>query len=501
METPFSLFLLKMNIEIFNISKYYGKLKANDRVSLQIPSGKILGILGENGAGKSTLMKILSGLVTADGGEILLDGAPVKIDSPRDAIKLGIGMLHQEPRDFPSMSIIDDLRIGFQRNGNKRKEMDLEQLRELSNDLGFSLDFNGTVRKLTVGERQELELIRLLYFGVEVLILDEPTTGISLIQKNQLFGALRKLAASGKSILFVSHKLEEIQALCDQAAIMRKGKLVRVLDAPLDQSEMIRWMFGQEVTRQKPWQTDATEIFFETRNLNIDDFRVQLKNVDLELKRGEVIGLAGMAGSGQKQFLRTAAGLIPPAGGEIFLHGKKITGKSCFSYQKNGIHFVPSDRLEEGLLPGMTLDEHYQLVADCGRFWINDQSAAGISGEKIDLYRIKGTRLTNVEELSGGNQQRMLLSMIKEPSNLLLLEEPTRGLDIESANWIWSLLRAKCQSGTGIIFSSADLDELLFYSDRIMVFYSGEVSAPIPVGKLTEISLGAMIGGKDWVKV
>lgn len=490
-----------MNIKIRNISKFYGKLKANDCVSLQVPSGKILGILGENGAGKSTLMKILSGLVLADAGEIVLDGAPVKINSPRDAIQLGIGMLHQEPRDFPSMSIMDDLRIGFHSNGSKHKFMDIEQLHELSSDLGFALDFDGPVRKLTVGERQELELIRLLYFGVEVLILDEPTTGISLIQKNQLFDALRKLAASGKSILFVSHKLEEIQALCDQAAIMRKGKLVQMLEAPLDQSEMIHWMFGQEVTRQKPYQSDKTEVFFETRDLNIDDFRVKLQDVDLRLKRGEVIGLAGMAGSGQKQFLRTAAGLLPPAGGDILHNGQKITGKSCFSFQQNGIHFVPSDRLEEGLLPGMTLDEHYQLVTDCGRFWINNQSAAGISGEKIDLYRIKGTRLSNVEELSGGNQQRMLLSMIREPSNLLLLEQPTRGLDIESANWIWSLLRGKCQSGTGIIFSSADLDELLFYSDRIMVFYSSEVSAPIPVEKLTEISLGAMIGGKDWVKV
>jgi len=500
-ETPFSLFLLKMNIEIRNISKFYGKLKANDGVSLQIPSGKILGILGENGAGKSTLMKILSGLVKPNEGEILVDGVSIKIDSPKDAIKLGIGMLHQEPRDFPSMSIIDDLRIGNQKDGKKRKEMDVGQLHKMSLDLGFSLDFNGLVRKLTVGERQELELIRLLYFGVEVLILDEPTTGISLNQKNQLFGALRKLAAGGKSILFVSHKLDEIQALCDLAAIMRRGKLVQVMKAPLDQNEMIRWMFGQEVTRHKPARTDATEIFFETRDLKIDDFRIQLKKVDMQLKKGEVIGLAGMAGSGQKQFLRTAAGLMPPAGGDIILNDRKITGKSCFSFQQNGIHFVPSDRLEEGLLPGMTLDEHYQLVTDCGRFWINNQSAAGISGEKIDLYRIKGNRWTNVEELSGGNQQRMLLSMIKEPSNLLLLEEPTRGLDIESANWIWSLLRIKCQSGTGIIFSSADLDELLFYSDRIMVFYSGEVSAPLPANQLTETSLGAMIGGKDWVIV
>ncbi len=490
-----------MNIEIRNITKTYGNLKANDSVSLQIPSGMILGILGENGAGKSTLMKILSGLISADDGEIQVDGQPVSINSPEDAINLGIGMLHQEPRDFPSMSIMDDLRIGALNHPEKRKDIDLDELRGLASSLGFSLDFNGLVRKLTVGERQELELVRLLYFGVQVLILDEPTTGISLIQKNQLFGALRKLAEAGKSILFVSHKLEEIQSLCGQAAIMRKGNLVKVLDTPLNQNEMIYWMFGQDVSKTKTSQSDALEVFFKTKDLEIDDFRINIKNINLDLKQGEIIGLAGMAGSGQKQFLKTAAGLMTPAGGGIWLGGENITGKSCFSFQQKGIHFVPSDRMEEGLLPGMSLEEHYQLVLDCGRFWINDSAIAGISKEMIDLYKIKGGRESNVEELSGGNQQRMLLSMIKEPSALLLLEEPTRGLDIESANWVWSLLRKRCQSGTGIIFSSADLEELLFYADRIMVFYSGRVSEPIPVGNLDEIRLGAMIGGKEWASL
>ncbi len=493
-------FLINMNIKIRTISKYYGNLKANDGVSLDIVSGKILGILGENGAGKSTLMKILSGLISADEGEILVDGKPVEINSPKDAIRLGIGMLHQEPRDFPSMSIMDDLRIRFNDEKSEKKKIDLDELRELSNSLGFSLDFRGLTRKLTVGERQELELVRLLYFGVQVLILDEPTTGISLTQKNTLFNALRKLAIEGKTILFVSHKLDEIQALCNQAAIMRKGKLVKVLEAPLEQNEMIHWMFGQNVSKQQTSRSSSEEVFFEIHDLSINDFRISLKNINLNLRKGEVIGLAGMAGSGQKQFLKTVSGLIPPAGGEIRFEGKNLTRKNCFVFQQNGIHFVPSDRLEEGLLPGMTLEEHYQLVLNCGRFWTNDSSFAGISKEKIDLYKIKGTQTSNVEELSGGNQQRMLLSMIQEPSSLLLLEEPTRGLDIESANWIWTLLREKCQIGTGIIFSSTDLEELTFYSDRIMVFYSGEVSEPISVDELDEIRLGAMIGGGNLEK-
>lgn len=492
-------FLIMMNIELRDISKAYGPLRANDSVSLRVPAGEIVGILGENGAGKSTLMKILSGLVLPDSGEILIDGIPVEIKSPEDAINLGIGMLHQEPRDFPSMAILDNLRVGMY-SAPSKKPLDTRELRALASELGFTLDFNGRVEKLTVGERQELELIRLLYFGVETLILDEPTTGISLIQKNQLFNALKHLAAKGVSILFVSHKLDEIQSLCSQAAIMRKGRLVKVLESLQDQDEMVRWMFGQEVTRQKPCQSVGEEVFLEIRGVQIDDFRINLRNINLQMRRGEVVGLAGMAGSGQKQFLQTAAGLIPPAEGVMSLENRRINGKSCFAFQQSGIHFVPSDRLEKGLLPGMSLEEHY-LLAERSREWlINKGSGARKADEKIALYRIKGTRTTIVEELSGGNQQRMLLSMIREPANLLLLEEPTRGLDIESANWIWSLLQNKCQCGASIIFSSSDLEELIFYSNRILVFYSGEVFDPIPACELDENRLGAMIGGKELVR-
>lgn len=489
-----------MNIELKNISKFYGSLKANDLVSLIIPSGKIMGILGENGAGKSTLMKILSGLVSCDDGAILVNGKEVAINSPKDAIQLGIGMLHQEPRDFPSMSILDNFLLGFHpMDGNNN--ISIKELRTLAEGLGFNLDFTGNVSKLTVGERQELELVRLLYFGFGVLILDEPTTGISLAQKNQLFNALHILAKNGKSILFVSHKLDEIQSLCDEAAIMRKGKLVKVLKTPLDQKEMVRWMFGKEIYRQKSYKSNAEEVFIKMKNLRIEDFRINLKDVNVEIRKGEVIGIAGMAGSGQKQFLKTAAGLMQPMNGFITLNEKKINGKNCFYFQQAGIHFVPSDRLEEGLLCGMTIEEHYQLVKASKNLTLSNHKAEKITDEIIELYKIKGMKNTCVEELSGGNQQRMLLSMIKDPASLLLLEEPTRGLDIDSAAWVWSLLRSKCQAGTSIIFSSADLDELLFYSDRIIVFFSGEVSSPIPVKNLNEAKLGAMIGGKEIFEV
>jgi simple sugar transport system ATP-binding protein len=485
-----------MQINLHAISKYYGSIKANDAVSLNIQQGKILGVLGENGAGKSTLMKILSGLIKKDKGEIIVNGSNVSIDSPKDAIQLGIGMLHQEPRDFPSMSIKENLMVGLA-NYNGKAAPEFKKLDVLNKNLGFNLNFVGDVSCLTVGERQELELLRLLWLGVEVLILDEPTTGISAGQKDQLFSALKKLANEGKTILFVSHKLDEIQSLCDQAAVMRKGKMVDVVDSPFNQDHLVELMFGRNLTRIPPCRTVSSNRCISVEGMEIEDFRLNIRAINLDLKKGEVIGLAGMAGSGQRQFLQALAGLIQPIQGVINLGLERINGKNCFYFQRQGIHYVPSSRLEEGLLPGMTLEEHYCLARNEDRFFIQKKKNTINSREKINTFHIKGNESSNVEELSGGNQQRLLLSLLKEPAKLLLLDDPTRGLDIESGNWIWTLLRDRCQSGTAIIFSSSDLEELLFYSDRIMVFFGGTVTAPIAVSELTEERLGAMIGGKE----
>ena len=486
-----------MQINLSEISKFYGNLKANDSVSLVIQQGKILGVLGENGAGKSTLMKILSGLIKKDHGEILVNSKLINIESPKDAIRVGIGMLHQEPRDFPSMAVKENLIVGLA-NYDREMQPKFEKLELLNNNLGFDLDLSGNVYQFTVGERQELELLRLLWLGVEVLILDEPTTGISAGQKDQLFSALRKLASEGKTILFVSHKLDEIQSLCDQAAVMRKGKMVDVLDSPFDQNKLVELMFGRNLTRIPPFRSVSSNLCISVEDMEIEDFRLNIRDINLNLKKGEVIGLAGMAGSGQRQFLQALAGLIQPVNGSINLDQVKINGKSCFYFQQHGIHYVPSSRLEEGLLPGMTLEEHYCLARNKDRFFIQKKTNLIHSREKINTFRIKGNEKSRVEELSGGNQQRLLLSMLKEPARLLLLDDPTRGLDIESANWIWTLLRDRCQSDTAIIFSSSDLEELLFYSDRIMVFFGGTVSKPLAASGLTEDRLGAMIGGKEF---
>lgn len=487
-----------MHIQLKEIHKYFGSVHANDGISLNVEPGLIIGLLGENGAGKSTLMKILSGLFCMDSGEFFIDGQSQALENPCDALRLGIGMLHQDPQDFPSMDIKEDLLIWDRSAGVKKNHNGWHELEAIQQDLGFNIDLNGRVGDLTVGERQQLELVRLLWLGVELLILDEPTTGISASQQEILFNALKKLAAQGKTVVFVSHKLEEVKELCNRAVILRKGKLVGEREAPFTENDLVKLMFGRQITRTKTAHAVTEKACLTVEHLSVDDFRIAIKDANFVLNEGEVIGLAGMEGSGQRQFLQTLAGLMQSTGGLIKINGDTISGKSCFEFQKRGIYYVPSARLEEGLIPGMTLEEHY-ILSDCKKgFFIDTRNSGQISKSHIDHFNIKGYAGTNTEELSGGNQQRLLLSLLPESARVLLLENPTRGLDIESANWIWSILRERCKTGTSIIFSSADLDELTFYADRILVFFSGKISKPLPSSGLDEEKLGMMIGGKDW---
>jgi len=486
-----------MHLKIKEIFKHYGSVHANDGVSLEIHPGTILGVLGENGAGKSTLMKILSGEIEKDSGEIWINGHLVEIESPSDALNLGIGMLHQDPHDFPSLSIRENLLIDTI-NGENNPGDSFKVLEELMQRLGFSIDLSGMVSELSVGERQQLELLRLMWRGSQLMMLDEPTTGISQNQKEALFSALKKIADEGKSVIFVSHKLEEIQNLCHKTVVLRKGKLVGELSAPFNQEEMVELMFGRKVSRISPRRMKTEDFCLEVNDLVIDDFRMRIEGINLEIQKGEVIGLAGMAGSGQRLLLRVLAGLEPPMEGTIKMDGEDLSSKSCFYYQQRGIFYVPSARLEEGLMPGMSLHEHVYLSDPCSPFIVNKKDSIIKTGEKIDEFKIIGRPTSMIEELSGGNQQRMLLALQREEAKMLLLENPTRGLDIDSANWIWSILRRRCEEGAAIIFSSADLEELLFYSDRILVFFSGSVSSGIPVSELDENKLGNMIGGMGW---
>lgn len=487
-----------MKITLQHIDKLFGKVHANDDINLTIPSGTIQGILGENGAGKSTLMKILTGYYQADSGDILLDDVKVRIASPADAVLRGIGMLHQDPLDFPPMKVIDNFLLGT-KGGLFPNRQDVEKdIIRLSNEFDFQINPDAFVETMTVGERQQLEILRLLWLGVKVLILDEPTTGISANQKEKLFATLVKLASQGLTVIFVSHKLEEVEYLCSRVAVFRQGKLVGEVEPPYQTDQFVYMMFGKSVMTGEKTSFCMDDSYIKLKNIGIEDYRLHLKNINLEIKSGEVIGLAGMEGSGQRLFLRMLAGLMRPVSGSILLDDVDFVGKNYLSFQKAGVAYLPAARLEEGLIPGMTLTEHFILSEVHHELFVDLKTAVDLTEERIRAFYIKGTPTSQIEQLSGGNQQRALLALLRNHLRLILMEHPTRGLDIESAIWIWSKMKERCKDCTSIVFTSSDLDEILQYSDRILVFFGGLVSPPLDAKSTNVDELGQLIGGKGW---
>ena len=550
-----------MRVELQDIHKLFGDVRANDAISLVLEQGRIYGLLGENGAGKSTLMKILSGYQKPTSGEIRLDGQPVVFSSPSDALRQGIGMLYQDPLDFPALPAVENYQLAYQDSLLLDLKSSAEQLRTYGKRFGFEIDPHVYVDTLTLGERQQAELIRLLSLGAEILILDEPTTGISAEQKEVLFSTMRNLAhEEQKTVIFVSHKLEEVQQLCDEVAVLRHGKLMGTLPIPCPTGELVRLMFGEEIARarKQPFETGSCVLDVKAVTARLDDLTI--RDVSLMMNEGEVLGLAGLEGSGQQILLQVCAGLQPVSAGSILFDGMPLkTRKSIaawiprlspilfaigtvwlliglfsgqisnlgfasglaitlllsgllwligtvltawfdqspyHTFKRRGGAYVPAGRLEEGLIAGLSLTEHMALAAPDHSFVIDWGRVRAEISKRIQRYNIVGQPETMVDGLSGGNQQRAMLALLNQPLRLLLLEHPTRGLDITSANWVWELFQERRREGTAIMFMSSDLDELLEQSDRIAVFSGGAMSRIVKAEATSVDELGHMIGGQ-----
>lgn len=486
-----------MRVEIRDIRKYFGSVKANDGITVTLEEGKIYGLLGENGAGKSTLMKILSGYQPPDSGEILFDGQPHTFDSPRSALTSGVGMLYQDPHDIPPFHIVDNYLLGRDKQvrlNYRAAEMELE---ELSSRYGFELDMHARVDSLSLGERQQLELVRLLAGGAEVLILDEPTTGISAEQKNVLFDSMRKLAhEEGKTLILVSHKLDEIQELCDHAFVLRRGKYVGGLEIPCPNEKLVELMFGQVPPRSARPAFELGATVLEVRDVTISTYRLSVKNLNLSLRAGEIFGLAGLEGSGQRLLMQTCAGLVRPESGQIILDGQDITSWSFHKTRAADVAYVAAGRLEEGLVAGFSLTEHVVLAQKKHTFFIDWAASVQDTQQRIEHYQIVGRLDSTADELSGGNQQRLLFGLLWPKLKLILLEHPTRGLDVRSTNYIWDLLYQRREDSTAILFISPDLDEIIERSDRIAVFSGGKMSRILDAKTTSVVELGHLIGGQ-----
>jgi len=339
--------------------------------------------------------------------------------------------------------------------------------------------------------------VRLLVLGVKALILDEPTTGISAEQKSILFNALRELAAQdGLTVLLVSHKLEDVIALCNEVAVLRAGRLVGTLPMPATTAQLVTLMFGQELAPQTLPDIDlsgARDVLVLDK-IRLHDKRLTVDDLSLRVKAGEIIGLAGLDGSGQELLLRACVGLVKCGHGRVIVGGQEMTSKSYRNFLRAGVAFSAAGRLEEGLVGGLTLTEHVALVTEIGAL-VDWKRARSYTESQIKQYNVHGRPESPIETLSGGNQQRMLMGLMPRQPVLMILEQPTRGLDVDSARWIWQQLLARRNGGTAIIFSSPDLDELVAYSNRILVFYAGRVFE-ISDARRTDIDeLGRLIGG------
>jgi simple sugar transport system ATP-binding protein len=490
-----------MEVSVHNLTKTFGALRANDSISLRFAGGQIHGVLGENGAGKSTLMKLLSGFLRPDGGEILLDAKPVALGDPGAALRAGVGMVHQEPLDVPGFNALENLLCAAPRWALPSRSEARNTLTVLAGRLGFSVTPDDPISSLTVGQRQQLEIIRLLACGARALILDEPTTGITAAQARSLFAALRKLAAEGNTVLFVSHKLDEVADLCNTVSVLRAGQVVGEgqMAVPQPQERLLRMMFGGGADHTPPVETPRRGVStmipaWRLEGVTARDGNLALAGLDLDIPAGAVVGLAGLEGSGQQILLRLLCGQLRPSAGRLSLAGVDMASAAPAAFRQGGVEYLPADRLVEGVVGPLTLAEHFALLQPGGAI-INRRAAESAAREAIAGYGIKAMPASPIMALSGGNQQRAMLAMVPDNTRALVCEQPTRGLDVASARAIWGRLLARRDAGCAVVFATADLDEVLDYSDYVLVFFAGGVSRLLPRAELSAPRLAELIGG------
>jgi len=482
-------------IVLNDIHKHYGRVRANDGISLTLEPGRIYALVGENGAGKSTLMRVLAGHTRPTSGTLEINGQTLTHLTPILARKNGVGMLYQDPLDFPAMPIWENFQLGAPKR-SKREIIDV--IGELSYRLDACFLPDEPVSSLTVGERQLLELLRLLDLGATTLILDEPTTGITPEQKQDLFNLLMKLAREeNHTIILVTHKLSEAYEMADSIFIMRQGMLVSILTPPYNEKELVHLMFGEAAEGVEddlpklppPGPTPR----LSTDNTYFAGPKYSMGPMNFTAQPGECIGLAGLDGSGQELFLRGLCGLDRMPGGAITLDGEAYHRNDFNTLRDAGVHFVPADRLEMALFPALNLMEHITLTFPERRAELEEF----YESQCVEGFNLRAHPDTQASELSGGNQQRLLLSLIPDHASLLLMEHPTRGLDAGSARQVWNHLKGRCADGASLIFFSPDLDEVLEHSHRVIVFYDRAIAGIVDREHATMDVVGALMAGKS----
>ncbi len=492
-------------VEMRHIHKRFGSLVASDGVNFSLRQGEIHALLGENGAGKTTLMRILYGLYHADSGEIWVNGQPAEIKSPKDAIGRGIGMVTQHFALVPPLTVTENIILGY--TGSFQLDLPAAHRRvaEAAQKFGIEVEPTALVKNLSVGQRQRVEILKALYRQAQVLILDEPTAVLTPQEVEHLFDSLRRLQAQGLSVIFISHKLNEVMSLTQRVTVLRSGKVAGTVNTQeTTPAQLARMMVGREtfgVSKNLPRSSEASgKVALRLENVAALDNKglPALKNISLEVQAGEIVGLAGVSGNGQSELAQALAGTRPCAGGRISVQGRDVTNADPTTMMAAGVGRIPEDR-HASVVGEMSVAQNMALehLADFAPNGMLDQRRMREQAERlIAKYQIKAKPGDKIRTLSGGNMQKVILARVLERNpQVIIVSQPTRGLDVGATEYVRGKLVEQRGRGAAILLISEDLDEILELSDRIAVIYEGEIMGILTAAEAGMERLGLLMAG------
>jgi simple sugar transport system ATP-binding protein len=498
-------------VELRDITKRFPGVVANDGVRFEAAAGEVHALLGENGAGKSTLSNILTGLYRPDEGEILLDGRSVSFASPRDALDAGIGMVHQHFRLVPPFTVAENVMLGDHRGEGKKFMVHPRRVERRVADLGeryrIAVDPRARVWQLSLGEQQRVEILKALYREARVLILDEPTAVLTPQEAESLFETLRVMAAEGRTVIFISHKLQEVKAVSDRVTVLRDGRTIDTVDtASATPRSLAALMVGREVslTARTERGVEIGEPVLEVVDLwaHGDRGGDAVRGIDLMVRAGEIVGIAGVAGNGQRELAETISGMRQPARGEIRIGGRKLRGGDAREAIRAGVAHVPEDRLHTGVAPSLSIGSNLALKAYRGKRLtlgplLKLRTIRAHASELISRYDVRGGGPDlPARQLSGGNLQKVVLAREFEGSpRILVAASPTRGLDVAAIETVHRYLREAAEGYVGVLLISEDLDEILALADRVAIMYEGTIVGERDAGSATVEEIGLLMAG------
>jgi simple sugar transport system ATP-binding protein len=495
-------------VEMRGITKRFGEVLANDAIDLAIPAQSIHAIIGENGAGKSTIMNILYGFYTADEGEIFVDGEKRSINNPREAIALGLGMVHQHFMLVETLTVTENIILGAE--PMKGLAIDYKQssarVREISEQYGLKINPDARIADLSVGQQQRVEILKTLYRGARILILDEPTAVLTPQEVNEMFAILRGLREQGKTIIIITHKLAEVLALSDNITVMRDGKVVGSLATQEATAEKLaKLMVGREVLlRVEKQDAKPVEPTLEVKELSLTDKKghAALERLSFMIRGGEILGIAGVEGNGQTELIEILAGLQTPSSGEVLLDGQEITKLGARERKRRGIAHIPEDRHRRGLLLPLDLASNSILGVHrnppiSGAVLLNQGFIDERANRLVKEYDVRPPNIAlSAKSLSGGNQQKLIVAReLDIKPKLILVSQPTRGVDIGAIEFIHKKIIEYRDQGAAVLLVSAELDEVLSLSDRIIVMYDGKIVGEVNPQTVSEEEIGLMMTG------